>query len=94
MKKQKKIVRFITAITLAIILTVGQFAGAGTMMVQAEVKWDQLDLDKGVSTVKQAGFTFSLNKSGELTVIGAGPLYFSETNSRPWWKYSEPGVNA
>ena len=92
MRIHKKIVRFITAITLAIILTVGQFAGAGTMMVQAEVKWDQLDLDKGVSTVKQAGFTFSLNKSGELTVIGAGPLYFSETNSRPWWKYSEPGV--
>ena len=95
MRIRKKLVRFITTMTLAIVLAVGQFAGAGTMMVQAEVKevdWEKFDLDKGRTTIIQAGFTFKLNKSGELTVIGEGPLYFSETNPRPWWTYSEPGV--
>lgn len=93
MRIRKKLVRFITTITLAIVLAVGQFAGAGTMMVQAEVKWGELDLDrdKGVSTVNQAGFSFSLNKSGELTVIGEGALYFSVTNPRPWAKYAGQG---
>lgn len=74
MRIRKKLVHFITAITLAIVLAVGQFAGAGTMVVQAMMK------PGDVFTVD--GIRIELTETGKLSVQGAGPLY-----EAPWREY-------
>lgn len=96
MRIRKKLVRFIIAMTLAIVLTVGQLSGAGaTLNVQASVSEDYLPtiitdyvhINEFSNSISDGYYYIKLDERGQLTVKALRP-----EDNRPFTLDFEPYI--